>query len=126
MDQYLDLSQAQFKAFVELPAQQPFQMLNLLKFKKQVEEGGISGAEQYQQYMKAVQPYIQKANAKVVFYGQPVFNLIGPTKLEWDKILIVEYATKNDFIQMITTPDYPAELRKKALANSRLIVCKNF
>lgn len=123
MNQYLDLDKPQFKAFVDLPVNQAFQMLNLLKFKNQVEEDGLTGEAQYQQYMMAAQPFIQKANAKVVFYGKPVLNLIGPKELEWNKVLIVEYTTKTDFIQMITAPGYPAELRKKALADSRLIVC---
>jgi len=121
--QFLDFSKAQFKIFTELAVNQSFQMLNLLKFKDRVEESGITGAEQYQLYLKSAAPFSQKVNATVIFYGKPLFNLIGPEKPEWDKILIVEYLTKNDFIQMITLPDYPADLRRKALANSRLIVC---
>jgi len=123
MNHFLELKKTQFKAFVNLPIDQPFQMLNLLKFKQHVNNNAMTGAEQYQQYLKAASPFTQKANAKIIFYGQPMFNLIGPQQLEWDKILIVEYSTKNDFIQMITTPGYPAELRKSALADSRLIVC---
>jgi len=50
--------------------------------------------------------------------------LIGPQELEWDKILIVEYAKKSDFINMITTEGYPAEMRKSAIEDSRLIFCE--
>ena len=74
--------------------------------------------------MKAVTPFFQKSNAKILFYGEPKFTLIGPSdELEWDKVLIVEYAKKEDFINMITTKGYPAHLRSKAMADSRLIYC---
>lgn len=124
MDKYLDLTKEQFKAFMEYPTGEKLQMLNLLKFKDKVEATGKSGAEQYKAYLKAAAPFTTKANAKIVFYGAPKFNLIGPQdELEWDKILIVEYATKNEFINMISNKEYPAALRKMALLDSRLIFC---
>lgn len=124
MQTYLDLTKEQFKDFIALPNDLPLQMLNLLKFKAQVEETGLTGKEQYKVYMKAAFPFFEKSNAKIIFNGNPKFTLIGPVdQLEWDKILIIEYATKKDFITMITSEGYPAHLRTKALADSRLIFC---
>lgn len=125
MKEYLDLTKDQYKAFMALKIDQPLSMLNLLKFKEKVDGEELSGKERYKEYMKATSPFFEKANAKVVFYGDAKFNLIGPQDLEWDKVLIVEYATKNDFINMITTEGYPAEMRKSAIENSRLIFCQN-
>ena len=65
----------------------------------------------------------KNSGAKVVFSGNAKFNLIGPSNLEWDKVLIVEYASKKDFLNMITTEGYPAKMRKIALEDSRLIFC---
>jgi hypothetical protein len=124
MKKYLDLTKEQFKAFMAMPIDVPLQMLNLLKFKEKVEDADISGAERYKEYMKATVPFFQKSNAKVNFYGDAKFNLIGPEELEWDKVLIVEYAHKNDFIKMITTEGYPSEMRKSAIEDSRLIFCE--
>jgi hypothetical protein len=124
MNKYLDLTKEQFKAFIAMPIDVPLQMLNLLKFKEKVEDADISGAERYKEYMKATVPFFQKSNAKVNFYGDAKFNLIGPEELEWDKVLIVEYAHKNDFIKMITTEGYPSEMRKSAIEDSRLIFCE--
>jgi hypothetical protein len=124
MNKYLDLTKEQFKAFMAMPIDVPLQMLNLLKFKEKVEDADISGAERYKEYMKATVPFFQKSNAKVNFYGDAKFNLIGPEELEWDKVLIVEYAHKNDFIKMITTEGYPSEMRKSAIEDSRLIFCE--
>lgn len=121
---YLNTTHEQFKVFAQLPIDKPLHMLNLLKFKKKVEETGMTGEEQYKIYMKAAAPFFQDTNAKITFYGIPQFMLIGPNELEWNKILIVEYATKADFINMITNKDYPSHLRTLALADSRLIFCE--
>ena len=121
---YLDLTPEQFKAFVALPNEGPYQMLNLLKFKDHVESSGLSGKEQYGKYMKAVAPFFEKANAKMIYSGKPNFSLIGPSDgEEWDKIFIVEYAQKSDFLNMITTEGYPAKMRREAIEDSRLIFC---
>ena len=123
-DTFIGVSSKQFQDFSALPVDGAFQMLNLLKFKEKVEETGVTGAEAYAQYMQAVLPFFQKSNAKIVYQGKPMFNLIGPeSSLEWDKILIVEYASKEDFLKMITAEGYPAKMRGQALEDSRLILC---
>lgn len=124
MNKYLDLTREQYKAFMEMPIDVPLQMLNLLKFKKKVDDADISGADRYKEYMKATVPFFQKSNAKINFFGDAKFTLIGPEELEWDKVLIVEYASKNDFVKMITTEGYPSEMRKSAIEDSRLIFCE--
>lgn len=123
---YLDLTREQFKALHAFDAKGPLQMLNLLKFKDHVDETNRSGRDQYKDYMKAVIPFFEKANAVTKFYGAPIFTLIGPdSHLEWDKVLIIEYKNKADFINMITAEGYPAEMRRIALEDSRLIICKS-
>ena len=121
---YYDMTKDQYQAFMEMKTDGPLQMLNLLKFKDKVESSGLSGSDHYNNYMKAIIPFFQNANAKVRFMGKPKFTLIGPSEKEWDKVLIVEYAQKEDFVKMITTPGYPAKMRREALADSRLIFCE--
>jgi len=122
MPTYIDPTRDQFKAIATSNIEGKLSMLNLLKFKEK--SGDISGAEQYKLYMAAAAPFFEKANAKVVFYGKPIASFIGPTGSEWDKVLIVEYADKSDFIKMLTAEGYPAGMRAKAIEDSRLIVCK--
>ncbi len=122
-EKYIGVTSEQFQDFSQLPLEGPFQMLNLLKFKDKVKETGVTGAETYAQYMKAVIPFFQASKAKVIYQGKPKITLIGPKDgLEWDKILIVEYASKEDFIKMITSEGYPAKMRSQALEDSRLIL----
>ena len=109
---------------MELPIDGSLKMLNLLKFKNKVEATEKTGAEVYQEYLEATTPFFAKVDAKIIFYGIPQFTLIGPEGLEWDKVLIVEYATKQDFVTMVTMKGYPSEMRKSALEDSRLIFCK--
>ncbi|WP_299439355.1 hypothetical protein [uncultured Aquimarina sp.] len=121
---YVGITQKQFQDFTALPVEGAFQMINLLKFKDKVEETGTTGAEAYAQYMNAILPFFQNTKAKVVYQGKPLFGLIGPEDtVEWDKILIVSYESKQEFIGMITKEGYPAEMRSRALADSRLILC---
>ena len=110
--------------FMKLPTDKPLQMLNLLKFKKQVEGTNLTGEQQYDKYMKAALPFIKDSNAKILYYGKANLALIGPQgELEWDKIIIVEYPTKEHFANMATQKDYPAAMRIAALEDSRLIFC---
>lgn len=125
MSTFLNATPEQFKAFIEFPTNSKLHMLNLLKFKTTIDgDASITGEEQYMAYMKAAVPFIQKANAQVLYYGYPRFTIIGPQDvLEWDHLLIVEYQSKEDFLSMVTHPDYPVDLRTKALEDSRLIFC---
>ena len=120
---YLDVTKEQFQQFMALPTEGPVMMLNLLKFKSKLESSGKSGAQKYKDYLNAAQPFFGKVDAKILFYGTPQMNLIGPSELEWDKVLIVEYGSKNDFINMVTAEGYPAQMRSAALEDARLIFC---
>ncbi len=121
---YVGITSKQFQDFAALPIEGAFQMINLLRFKDKVEETGTTGAEAYAQYMNAIIPFFQNTKAKVIYQGKPLFGLIGPEDtVEWDKILIVQYESKQEFLSMITQEGYPAEMRSRALADSRLILC---
>jgi len=125
MESYLDLTKEQYLEFMKYDVDEKFQMLNLLKFVDHVQGTDLTGLQQYHAYMKEVLPFFKEAGAKVIYDGKPYFTLIGPTEeLEWDKVLIIEYETKGQFINMISSPGYPGAARKKALADSRLVLCK--
>lgn len=126
MQKYLNAEKEQFVEFIKMPIDTPLQMLNLLKFKDKVEETGISGKEQYKNYMIAANPFFQKSNAKILFFGDAKYTVVGPKgELEWDKVLIVQYDKKEDFVNMVTNKDYPSDMRTIALEDSRLIFCSS-
>jgi len=124
---HLTIEAEQFNAFKTLEIEGPLLMYNLLKYKDQVEDLELTGAQVYRRYLKAVLPFFEKANAQVVFKGEPIFTLIGPEEEKyWDEILIVKYTNKADFLGMITAEGYPSAIREKALIDSRLILCSTY
>ena len=121
---YLEINQEQFKTFAQLPMDTSVVMLNLLKFKDEVPETGLSGEESYKGYMRAATPFFAKANAEVLYIGKPQSTLIGPEdEILWDKVLLVKYNTIADFLGMVKAEGYPSHLRAQALEDSRLINC---
>lgn len=124
-ESYLDINQEQFKAFAQLSMQMPVVMMNLLRFKDEVPETGLSGEESYKEYMRQATPFFAKANAEVLYLGKPQTMLIGPENEElWDKVLLIKYNTIAGFLEMVRAEGYPSHLRKQALMDSRLIHCE--
>ena len=104
-------------AFEELRrrlADGPVVMLNLLDFKP----GG--GAERYAEYGEAVAPLLERAGARILNAGIGSGALIGPSK--WDLVVLVEYPTRQAFLDMVTSPEYLeiAHLRVEALERTEL------
>lgn len=120
---HLDITTEQLGKLMSYPDDQAVQMLNLLKFKEEKDDNGKTGAELYQDYMVAATPFFGQVEAKIIFVGHAKLNLIGPEALEWDKILIIEYTNKQEFMKMISLPGYPAKMRNAALLDSRLVLC---
>lgn len=92
----------------------PVVMLNLLDFKP----GG--GAERYGEYGEAVAPLLARAGGRVLYSGAGAGALIGPS--EWDLVLLVEYPTRQAFLEMISSPEYLAiaHLRSESLERGEL------
>jgi uncharacterized protein (DUF1330 family) len=104
-------------AFEELrnrAADGPVQMLNLLDFKPD------GGAERYAEYTAAVTPLLDKIGGRVLYAGAGSGALIGPSK--WDLVAVVEYPTRQAFIEMTSSPEYLqiAHLRTEALERAEL------
>ena len=92
----------------------PVQMLNLLDFKPD------GGAERYAEYSAAVAPLLEKIGGRILYAGAGNGALIGPSK--WDLVAVVEYPTRQAFIEMTSSPEYLeiAHLRVEALERAEL------
>jgi uncharacterized protein (DUF1330 family) len=101
-------------AFTERLGDGPVLMLNLLAFKPD------GGAERYAEYTAAVAPLLEGVGGRIVFAGEARPALIGGG--DWDVVALVEYPTRQAFMDMITSADYQAiaHLRTEALADSAL------
>ena len=89
-------------------------MLNLLAFKPE------GGRERYEEYGEAVAPSLEKVGGRIVFMGAPGPALLGEES--WDLVVLVEYPTRQAFLNMIGSADYQAigHLRTEALAKGEL------
>ena len=111
----------QFKALYDLPKDQPVVMVNILKYKK----GG--GKEAYQRYQKNVIPFLKKVNGKLIWKGNSLHTVIGDENDQPHTIMLVEYPTIDNFIEMVKDPAYQEVAKDRALGleYGGLIACKN-
>ena len=89
-------------------------MVNLLKFK------AAAGVASYTEYVRRVIAILERIRAKIVFAGPVTSAVIG--EQSWDSILLVEYPSREVFVEMITSPEYQAihHFRDDALERSEL------
>ncbi len=109
------LNQEGFAAFAERARDgKPVVMLNLLAFEPD------GGRERYEEYGAAVAPLLEKVGGRIVFMGQPAAVLLGDKS--WDLAILVEYPTRQAFLDMVGSAEYQAigHLRTEALARGEL------
>lgn len=92
----------------------PVVMLNLLAFEPD------GGEERYMEYGAAVAPLLEKVGGRILFAGAASPALIGEEG--WDLAALVEYPSRQAFLDMVGSPEYLAiaHLRTEALAKGEL------
>jgi uncharacterized protein (DUF1330 family) len=108
------LDEEALAAFTSRAGEGPVYMLNLLEFAPD------GGAERYAEYGEAVAPLLQGVGGQPVFAGRPAESLIGEGS--WDLMVLVEYPTRQAFLDMVSSPEYQAiaHLRSEALVRTEL------
>jgi uncharacterized protein (DUF1330 family) len=110
-------------AFAQLAARAddgPVVMLNLLAFKPG------DGRTEYGQSAGAATSMIEARGGKVLWSGRPDQVLIGDAEGDrWDMVALVEYPSRRQFIEMVSSPDYQAAHthREGGLERTVLIAC---
>jgi uncharacterized protein (DUF1330 family) len=112
----VDPTGADLKRFLAEDPGGPVVMLNLLKYRPD------GGAEGYASYATAIQPFLDKVGAKLLYIGDTSTVLVGPEEHDWDCLLLVRYPSRAAFSEMVADPDYQAitGLRTEALSNAVL------
>lgn len=109
------LNKEGFAAFAERAGDgKPLVMLNLLAFKPE------GGRQRYEEYGAAVAPLLEKAGGRIAFLAESAPALIGEGS--WDLVVLVEYPTRQAFLEMIGSAEYQAigHLRTEALSKGEL------
>jgi len=92
----------------------PVTMLNLLAFKPD------GGRERYEEYGTAVAPLLEKVGGRIAWLGEASPPLLGEES--WDLVALVEYPSRQAFLEMVGSEEYQAiaHLRDEALARGEL------
>jgi len=118
-------NKAQFMELAQAPDEGPVVMLNLLKFKARAEGADGSGAGEYAKYGEAAVQMVEARGGKVLWMGRADQILIGNTDESWDSVALVQYPSRKDFLEMVSTPEYEKahEHRESGLERTVLIAC---
>lgn len=115
------------EAFVDFiknyPSDTPVTMLNILKFKPITADGITTGKQSYNDYGTAVASLVDKVGGKLLWSGKVKKTIIGDQTDQPDRILVVEYPSKEAFVAMSTSEEYAkiSHLREFALEYGGLI-----
>jgi len=134
---YIDPSPANFRAFKDLPRDEPIHMLNLLRYRDLAEYptdhehhgNGWTGRRAYVEYGKTSGPIFLGVGGKIVWRGTFQTMVTGPEPDEkvWHDGFVAEYPNSGAFFAMIKDPDYQIAVQNRAaaLADSRLMRFKS-
>ena len=128
---YIDPSRENFDRFKALPRETPIHMLNLIRFRAQaaypeghpLADKGLTGAEAYKEYMRTIQPVLERSGGHIVWAGGFEAMVTGPAEWEWDETFVMAYPEAASFMGMVKDPDYAPVVvhRQAAVATSRLV-----
>jgi len=96
----------QFKELAQSPEKGVVVMLNLLKFKHAADGEAGSGQKAYQRYGDAAVAMIEERGGRVIWQGRADQILIGDPAADWDTVALVEYPSRQSFIEMVSNPEY--------------------
>ncbi len=100
----------EIRAFIASDFSGPVCMVNLLKFKQQAEytdgrESNLSGREAYGSYGARMREFCESRGCRFLFAGAVSRMIIGFVEEEWDAVAIVEYPSKEAFVEIATSPE---------------------
>ncbi len=116
----------QIQTLIDSPLATPVVMLNLLKFAGRAGGDGDrteSGRDSYARYGERVRSMLEQTGARVLWQGRADSVVIGGDTDDWDAVILVEYPSRQAFLEMTSSPQYRevSKDRSAGLADSRLI-----
>ena len=97
----------QIKALVKnYPKDQRVVMINILRYKDKTGNGEETGETAYARYGQNVLPFMKKVGARLLWRGDVTHTVIGSTNESPHVVLLVEYPSVQNFIDMTSNPDY--------------------
>ena len=103
-------TQAQIKALIEDPSDQPFVMVNLLRFKPQATapHEGKTGQQAYMIYADAMRKIVEGRGGRFLWMGRVDSIVIEDGSTAYDVVALVEYPSRKAFVSIATSPEVNA------------------
>ncbi|HUV44409.1 MAG TPA: DUF1330 domain-containing protein [Dehalococcoidales bacterium] len=103
-------SPEQIQAFLASDLSGPVCMVNLLEFKPMAEyedgrESNLPGREAYSLYGAQMREFCESKGCRFLFAGAVRQMIIGSVEEEWDAVAIVEYPSKEAFVEIALSPE---------------------
>lgn len=113
----------QFQHFLDMEHEGPLVMLNVLKFRERSASDEGSGAEAYGRYGEQATKLVERQGGRLLYFGPVSATLIGEDADDYDAVALVEYPSREAFVDMIASDDYSQahEHREAGLAYQLLI-----
>ena len=128
---FIDPDRANFDRFKALPRDTPIHMLNLVRFRPlavypaghPLADKGLTGAQAYREYMRTIQPVLERAGGRIAWAGGFECVVTGPAEWPWDETFVMSYPDALSFLGLVKDPDYAPVVvhRQAAVADSRLV-----
>jgi len=120
----------QVRAFRDRQTGEPIAMLNLLKFKDKAvyedrRDTDLSGQEAYGLYGKAFKEIMGPQGVKILYSGEMRGLLIGQGDDLWDAMALIQYPSTQVMLDMLRNEDYQRAQQHRAagLEGQLLIEC---
>lgn len=99
----------QIETLLSLPDNGPVCMVNLLKFreKAQYEDGrdcDLSGVEAYGLYAAQMRKFVEDQGGRFIYSATVDTLMIGKGDGDWDAVAIVEYPSRQAFVEIAMSP----------------------
>lgn len=130
MDSYFEPTDQSLNATIEFLGDGPFVMLNLFRlkdvpdFSKHPElepNTPMTSRDLFYRYIAHMDEFLDKVGAKRVWLADGGPLLIGPPGEHWDVVQMVEYPTKQSFIELGLLVRAEVPLREVMLSDSRIM-----
>lgn len=110
-------TEEQLAEIMKFPEGEAIVMLNLLKF---------SNEEAYGRYASVMLGFLKTFNARVLWAGEAAMTFIGTADESWDKVILVEYPSRESFISMTSSSEYSEynKDREAGLERMALVLCR--
>ncbi len=98
--EYVGFNRDTYKSFKNIKDSRRLHMLNLVQLKEKAiyPDGSITtGFEAYKRYGKESEPVFNRLGGSIVWRGEMLIGLIGPSEEKWDICFIAEYPSVESF-----------------------------